>query len=87
MTSVDTETTDAGDALAFRARDVASAGLVVFPVVTHLYSVALLSRLHGLALPVSYQGRKARREAWRLNLAILGGVALCVGIYLVGRVS
>jgi hypothetical protein len=84
MTAVDRreagDSTDEGDALAERARDVASAGLVIFPVVTHLYSVALLLRLRGGDVPVSYKGRKAAREAWRLDLAILSAAALCLGI-------
>ena len=74
------ERTDTGDALASRARDIASAGLVVVPVVLNLYSVALLLRLLGAGHPVSYEGRKAAREAWQLNLAILGAAALCLGI-------
>jgi hypothetical protein len=84
MTTVDRneidEQTGPGDALARRALDVASAGLITVPVVTHLYSVALLVRLCLAGFPVSEQGREQRREAWRLDLAILGAAALCVAI-------
>jgi hypothetical protein len=73
------EPIDAGDALARRALDVASAELVSVPVVTHVYSVAVLLRLRFARLPTSDRGREAAREAWRLNLAILGAAALCLG--------
>ncbi len=79
------EPTDAGDALAVRARDLAGAGLVVLPVVAHLYSVALLLRLRRSGLPVSYKGRKAARDAWRLNFAILAATALCLALLVAGR--
>lgn len=84
MTTVDRnqvdEPTGAGDDLARRALDVASAGLVSVPVVTHLYSVVLLLRRRFAGLPVSDRGREEAREAWRLDLAILGATALCIGI-------
>lgn len=79
------EPTDAGDALALRARDFAGAGLVVFPVLAHLYSVALLLRLLRTGLPVSYKGRKAARDVWRLNLVIFAATVLCLGIIVAGR--
>lgn len=82
MSHVANMDTRSGDALAARARDAASVGLVVFPVITHLYSVALLLTLHASALPMTYQGRKTRREAWALDLTILAGAALCAGILL-----
>ena len=51
-----------------------------FEVVTHLFSVALLLRLRSTGLPVCYRGRKAAREAWRLNLMILVAAAICMGL-------
>lgn len=72
----------AGDALARHALDFASAGLVTVPIVTHLYSVAVLLRLRLTGRPVSDRGRAEARQAWRLDLAILGASALCAGIFL-----
>src|ERR1700722_11694295 len=69
-----------GDLLAARALDVASAGIVVGPVVLHLYSVALLIRLMVSRLPLGAKGRRQAREAWMLDLVFLLSGALCMGI-------
>jgi hypothetical protein len=69
-----------GDLLAARAFDVASAGIVVGPVVLHLYSVALLIRLMVSRLPLGATGRRQAREAWMLDLVFLLSGALCLGI-------
>ena len=69
-----------GDLLAARALDVASAGMVVGPVVLHLYSVALLIRLMVSRLPLGAKGRKQAREAWMLDLFFLLSAAICLGI-------
>jgi hypothetical protein len=69
-----------GDLLAARALEVASAGIVVGPVVFHLYSVALLIRLRVSRFPVSANGRRQAREAWMLDLLFLLSAALCLGI-------
>ena len=59
---------------------MASAGIVVGPVVLHLYSVALLIRLMVSRLPLGAKGRKQAREAWMLDLLFLLSAALCLGI-------
>jgi hypothetical protein len=69
-----------GDLLAARALEVASAGMVVGPVVLHLYSVALLIRLMVSRLPLGAKGRKQAREAWMLDLLFLLSAAICLGI-------
>jgi hypothetical protein len=69
-----------GDLLAARALEVASAGIVVGPVVLHLYSVALLIRLMVSRLPLGAKGRRHAREAWMLDLLFLLSAALCLGI-------
>ena len=69
-----------GDLLAARALEVASAGMVVGPVVLHLYSVALLIRLMVSRLPLGAKGRKQAREAWILDLLFLLSAAICLGI-------
>jgi hypothetical protein len=69
-----------GDPLAARALEVATAGIVLGPVVLHLYSVALLIRLMASRYPLSAKGRKQAREAWMLDLLFLLSAALCLGI-------
>jgi hypothetical protein len=69
-----------GDLLAARALDVASAGIVVGPVVLHLYSLALLIRLMVSRLPLGVKGRSQAREAWMLDLLFLFSAALCLVI-------
>jgi hypothetical protein len=69
-----------GDLLAARALEVARAGIVVGPVVLHLYSVALLIRLMVSRLPLGAKGRRQAREAWMLDLLFLLSAALCLGI-------
>ena len=69
-----------GDLLAARALEVARAGIVVGPVVLHLYSVALLIRLMLSRLPLGAKGRRQAREAWMLDLLFLLSAALCLGI-------
>jgi hypothetical protein len=69
-----------GDLLAARALEVARAGIVVGPVVLHLYSVALLIRLMVSPLPLGAKGRRLAREAWMLDLLFLLSAALCLGI-------
>jgi hypothetical protein len=69
-----------GDLLAARALEVASAGIVVGPVVLHLYSVVLLIRLIVSRLPLGAEGRRQVREAWMLDLLFLLSGALCLGI-------
>ena len=69
-----------GDLLAARALEVASAGMVVGPVVLHLYSVALLIRLMVSRLPLGAMGRRQAREAWMLDLLFLLSAALCLSI-------
>ena len=69
-----------GDLLAARALEVARAGLVVGPVVLHLYSVALLIRLMVSRLPLGAKGRRQAREAGMLDLLFLLSAALCLGI-------
>lgn len=69
-----------GDLLAARAFEVARAGIVVGPVVLHLYSVALLIRLMVSRLPLGAKGRRQAREAWMLDLLFLLSAALCLGI-------
>jgi hypothetical protein len=69
-----------GDLLAARALDVASAGIVVGPVVLHLYSLALLIRLMVSRLPLGVKGRRQAREAWMLDLLFLFSAALCLVI-------
>ena len=69
-----------GDLLAARALEVARAGIVVGPVVLHLYSVALLIRLMVSRLPLGAKGRRQAREAWMLDLLFLISAALCLGI-------
>ena len=69
-----------GDLLAARALDVASAGIVVGPVVLHLYSLALLIRLMMSRLPLGVKGRRQAREAWMLDLLFLFSAALCLVI-------
>jgi hypothetical protein len=69
-----------GDLLAARALDVASAGIVVGPIILHLYSLALLIRLMVSQLPLGVKGRRQAREAWMLDLLYLLSAALCLGI-------
>ena len=69
-----------GDLLATRALEVARAGIVVGPVVLHLYSVALLIRLMVSRLPLGAKGRRQAREAGMLDLLFLLSAALCLGI-------
>ena len=69
-----------GDLLAAKALEVASAGIVVGPVVLHLYSVALLIRLMVSRLPLGVKGRRQAREAWMLDLLFLFSAALCLVI-------
>ena len=69
-----------GDLLAARALDVASVGIVVGPVVLHLYSLALLIRLMMSRLPLGVKGRRQAREAWMLDLLFLLSAALCLVI-------
>ena len=69
-----------GDLLAARALEVARAGIVVGPVVLHLYSVALLIRLMVSRLPLGAKGRRQAREAGMLDLLFLLSAALCLGI-------
>ena len=69
-----------GDLLAARALQVASAGIVVGPVILHLYSVALLIRLMVSRLALGAKGRRQAREAWMLDLLFLLSAALCLGI-------
>jgi hypothetical protein len=59
---------------------VASAGIVVGPVVLHLYSLALLIRLMVSRLPLGVKGRRQAREAWMLDLLFLFSAALCLVI-------
>jgi hypothetical protein len=75
---VESEPTAFGDHLAVRARDLASGGLVVLPVVLHLGSVRLLIRLHASRRPLSHVGRKAVRTARRINLVVLLVASACV---------
>ena len=69
-----------GDLLAARALEVARAGIVVGPVVLHLYSVALLIRVMVSRLPLGAKGRRQAGEAWMLDLLFLLSAALCLGI-------
>jgi hypothetical protein len=69
-----------GDLLAAKALEVASAGIVVGPVVLHLYSMALLIRLIVSRLPLGAKGRTQAREAWMLDLLFLLSAALCLSI-------
>ena len=59
---------------------MASAGIVVGPVVLHLYSLSLLIRLMVSRLPLGAKGRKQAREAWILDLLFLLSAAICLGI-------
>ena len=59
---------------------MASAGIVVGPVVLHLYSLALLIRLMMSRLPLGVKGRRQAREAWMLDLLFLLSAAICLGI-------
>ncbi len=59
---------------------MASAGIVVGPVVLHLYSLALLIRLMVSRLPLGVKGRSQAREAWMLDLLFLFSAALCLVI-------
>ena len=59
---------------------MASAGIVVGPVVLHLYSLALLIRLMMSRLPLGVKGRRQAREAWMLDLLFLFSAALCLVI-------
>ena len=59
---------------------MASAGIVVGPVVLHLYSLALLIRLMVSRLPLGVKGRRQAREAWMLDLLFLFSAALCLVI-------
>jgi hypothetical protein len=71
-----------GDRAADHAHRVAYMGILVFPILSHLYSAWILMRLRWQGQELTRAGERARAKAIRLNTIFLtvGGVIL--GLYL-----
>jgi Putative prokaryotic signal transducing protein len=71
-----------GDHSADRAHRFAYMGVLVFPILSHLYSAWLLWRLHRTGQELTQAGERAAAKAWRLNTIFLTIGGALIGLYL-----